>query len=99
MLLHIGGDISVSLTQLICVLNARGISDDSRRCIERARQEHRYQGCAGTARSYLLVNGYGGREMVYESPIAAATLQKRWRSACLHEQIEALAVLSVTAAE
>lgn len=99
MLLHIGGGVSVPLERLICVLNVRALSDETRRFIERARQEHRYQGCAGKPKSYLLINGRGGREMVYESVIAATTLQKRWKSACLHEQIQELAVLSVTAAE
>lgn len=99
MLVHIGGGVSVSLERLICVLGARALSEDTRRLIERARLEHRYQGCAGRPKSYLLLRGRGGREMVYESVIAPATLQKRWRSACLHEQLQEIAVLSVTAAE
>ena len=99
MLLHIGGGVSVPLASLVCVLDARTLSADSRRLVERARQEHRYQGCPGAPRSYLVLLGRHGRETVYESVIAPATLQRRWKSACLHEQLQELAVLSVTAAE
>jgi len=99
MLLHIGGDVSSPLEKLICVLNVKGLSEDSRRYIERLKAEHRYRTCEGKPKAYVLINGYGNREVVCESHIAPATLEKRWRSACLHEKIEELAVLSVTAAE
>jgi len=99
MLLHIGGDVSIPLEKLICVLNVKGLSEDSRRYIERAKVERRYRACAGKPKAYVLINGYGNREIVVESHIASATLQKRWKSACLHEKIVELAVLSVTAAE
>lgn len=94
MLLHIGGGESVPLDKLICVLGARNLPADTRQLIERARQEHRYEACAGRAKSYLLLRGRDGRETVRESAIAPSTLQKRWTEACLHEQLRRITVLS-----
>ena len=99
MLLHIGDDVGIPLEKLICVLNGKTLSPESRAVIDRVKKERvSYFSCGRKPKSYVLVRGSGTHLQVYESVIASTTLQRRWRSACLHEQIEELAVLSVTAA-
>ena len=79
MQLHIGEDVSIPLSGLICVLNGTGMMPDTEAYIARAKKRRHFRSCRGAVKSYLLVNEHG-REVVYASPIAAATLEKRLRS-------------------
>ena len=94
MLLHIGNDVSVPLDGLICILNGVGLTEDSARCIARVKERRRYRPCEGKPRSYVLVRERG-RETVYASPIAAATLEKRLKNEISHAWLRECAVRTV----
>jgi len=94
MQLHIGEDVSIPLDRLILVLNRTGMMPDTQAYIERAKRNRRFRTCRGREKSYLLVNEHG-REVVYASPIAAATLEKRLRAEFHRDRIRDCAVLTV----
>ena len=79
MQLHIGEDVSIPLAGLICVLNGTDMMPDTEAYIAQAKKRRRFRNCRGAVKSYLLVKEYG-REVVYASPIAATTLEKRLRA-------------------
>lgn len=94
MQLHIGEDVSIPLGGLICVLNRTGMMPDTEAYIARAKKRRRFRNCRGEAKSYLLVNEHG-REVVYASPIAAATLEKRLRAEVHRDWVRECAVLTI----
>lgn len=93
MLLHIGADASVPLDKLLFVLNERGMTPETRSYIDRARAEHRYTPCTGKPKSYVVAKERG-REAVYESILAASTLEKRLRDEQTHAYLEEAAVVT-----
>lgn len=95
MLLHIGENRSIPLTQILFVLNERGISPATRAYVERAKRDRRYENCAGKPKSYVVASERG-REVVHASMIASATLEKRWRDEILRRYLLEEAVLTVT---
>jgi hypothetical protein len=99
MLLQIGGGMGLPLERVVCILNARQLGPETRRLFEHARRERRYTACAGHPRAYLIATDAAGHTAVYESTVAAATLERRWREAHPLAQVRAQAVLTVTAAE
>ena len=94
MQLHIGEDVSIPLDRLILVLNRTGMMPDTQDYIERAKRNRRFRSCRGREKSYVLVNEHG-REVVYASPIAAATLEKRLHAEIHRDWIRDCAVLTV----
>ena len=78
MLLHIGENVSIPLDRLLFILNERGITPRARAFVEQARAEHRYTRAGGKPKCYAVVREYG-REVVYESMLSSATLEKRLR--------------------
>ena len=94
MLLHLGGNVSVPLERLLFVLNDRGMTPRTRAYVERAKREHRYNSCAGTPKAYAVVQERG-KEIVYASMIASATLEKRWRDETGRRYLLDTAVVSV----
>lgn len=95
MLLHIGGDVGIPLARVLFVLNAVGMTPRTKEYIDRARKQRRYIRCGGKAKSYIVVREQR-RETVYESLIAAATLEKRWRDEVNRKYLNDIAVLSIT---
>lgn len=94
MLLHIGADVGVPLEKVLFVLNGRGMQAGAKEFILRARRERRYNACEGEAKSYVVLRERG-REVVYASHIASATLEKRWIDEIGRKYLEEAAVLSV----
>ena len=94
MLLHIGGDVSVPLKGLVCILNDTGLMPETKAYIARLKQRRRYKKCEGRPKCYVLVNERG-REVVYASPIAAATLEKRLKNEIRHAYLRECAVLTI----
>lgn len=93
MQLHIGGDVSIPLGGLICILNGTGMMPETEAYIAKAKKRRRFRNCQGKPKSYLLVNEHG-REMVYASPIAAATLEKRLRAEVRRDWVRECAALT-----
>ena len=94
MQLHIGADVSIPLSGLICIVNATGMMPETEAYIANAKKRRRFRSCQGKPKSYLLVKEHG-REMVYASPIAAATLEKRLRAEVHRDWVRECAVLTV----
>ena len=94
MLLHIGDNVGLPLERVLFVLNARGMTARTRSCIEQAKKERRYTHCGATPKAYV-VTQERGREHVYESAIASATLEKRWRDEVARRYLTETAVVSV----
>ena len=94
MLLHIGGNAGVPLERLLFILSEKGMTPRTRAFVEQARREHRYNGCAGTPKAYAVVRDRG-KEIVYASMIAPATLEKRWRDEIGRRYLFDTAVVSV----
>lgn len=97
MLLHIGDNVGIPLERVLFVLNDTGLTPGARAFIGCARREHRYIGCPGKPKSYVVVNEYG-RETIHASMIASATLEKRWRDEIARRYLYEEAVLTVTEA-
>ena len=95
MLLHIGGNVSLPLERVLLVLNDRGITPVTRAYVERARRERRYHACGGKPKSYVVVRE-DGREAVYASAIASATLEKRWRDEVGRRYLFDAALMTIT---
>ena len=94
MLLHIGENVSIPLERLLFILNGGGMGAGTRAFVERAKKEHRLMRCAGEAKSYLVVRERG-REVIYASPIASATLEKRLRDEINRKYLNEAAVVIV----
>ena len=75
MLLHIGADVGIPLDRILFVLNERGMTQQTRTYIEKAKRERRLTPCAGTVKSYIVLRERG-KEKVFASHIASATLGK-----------------------
>ena len=95
MLLHIGENDGIPLERILFVLNAERIQPAARGYVEAMKRARRYRPCGGEAKSYV-VTRENGRDMVHESMIASATLEKRWRAQLKRTELNSLAVLSVT---
>ena len=95
MLLHIGENRSIPLSQILFVLNGREIMPGTKAYVDRARRERRYEACAGKPKSYV-VAAERGRTVVHASMIASATLEKRWRDEIDRRYLLEEAVLTVT---
>ncbi len=98
MLLHIGENRSVPLERVLFILNERGAAHSTKDYVSRAKRERRYIACQGKPKCYVTVNERG-RETVYASMIASATLEKRWRDELSRKYLREAAVLTVTPAE
>ena len=98
MLLHIGQNRSVPLERILFVLNGRGAAQSAKDYISRAKKERRFMACAGKPKCYVVVKERG-RETVYASMIASATLEKRWRNELERRYVKEAAVLTITAAD
>ena len=98
MLLHIGADVSIPLDKILFVLNERGMTPPTKAYIDRARRERRLTPCAGKVKSYIVLRERG-KEKVFASHIASATLEKRWRSEIGREYLNDVAVLTVSEIE
>ncbi len=99
MQLHIGGDRSIPLDRLLFILNERGMTVRTRAYVEQAKQTRRYMKCeTGKPKSYA-VSLEHGREVVYATNIASATLEKRWRQAITHEDVTAEAAWAANGIE
>jgi len=98
MQLHIGADVSVPLDKVMCVLNDSGMTPPTRAFVEKARKERRLTPCAGKVKSYVVLKERG-RERVFASHIASATLEKRWKSEIGREYLNEVAVLTISEAE
>ena len=70
MFLHIGDNVSIPLSSIVCVLNAAGLSESTAAYIARAKQRKRFRACKGALKCYLIVNEHG-LEYVYASPISS----------------------------
>ena len=95
MQLHIGADVSIPLDKILFVLNETGMTQPSKTFIEKARRERRFTPCVGKTKSYVVLKERG-KERVIASHIAAATLEKRWKSEIGREYLNEVAVLSVS---
>jgi len=95
MQLHIGADVSIPLDKILFVLNEKGMSQATKLFIEKARRERRFTPCAGKANSYVVLKERG-RERVFASHIASATLEKRWKSEIGREYLNEVAVLTIS---
>ncbi len=98
MLLHIGADVSIPLDKILFVLNEKGMTPPTKAFLDRARRERRFTPCAGKAKSYVVLRERG-RERVFASHIASATLEKRWKSEICREYLNEIAVLTISTAE
>ena len=98
MLLHIGADVSIPLDKILFVINERGMMPLTKAYIDRARRERRLTPCAGKVKSYIVLRERG-KEKVFASHIASATLEKRWRSEIGREYLNDVAVLTVSEIE
>ena len=98
MQLHIGADVSIPLDKILFVLNETGMTEPTRAFIEKARRERRLTPCAGRTKSYVVLKERG-RERVFASHIASATLEKRWKSEIGREYLNEAAVLTVSEGE
>ena len=78
MLLHIGENVSIPLTGLLFIVNERGMTPRTRAFVELARAEHRYMHAGGKPKCYVVARERN-REVVYESMLSSATLEKRLR--------------------
>ena len=95
---HIGADVSVPQDKVLFVLNASGMTPPTRAFVEKARKERRLTPCAGKVKSYVVLKERG-RERVFASHIASATLEKRWKSEIGREYLNEVAVLTISEAE
>ena len=98
MQLHIGADVSVPLDKVLFVLNDLGMTPPTKAFIEKARKERRLTPCAGKAKSYVVLKERG-KERVFASHIASATLEKRWKSEIGREYLSEFAVLTISEIE
>jgi len=98
MQLHIGADVSVPLDKVLFVLNEKGMTSPTKAFLDRARRERRFTPCAGKVKSYVVLRERG-RERVFASHIASATLEKRWKSEINREYLNEVAVLTILDAE
>ncbi|HWQ06235.1 MAG: extracellular matrix/biofilm biosynthesis regulator RemA family protein [Clostridiaceae bacterium] len=98
MLLHIGADVSIPLDKIIFVLNERSMTPPTRTYIEKAKRERRLTPCAGKVKSYIVLRERG-KEKIFASHIASATLEKRWRSEIGREYLNDVAVLTISEIE
>ncbi|NLI53389.1 MAG: DUF370 domain-containing protein [Clostridiales bacterium] len=98
MQLHIGADVSIPLDKILFVLNEKGMTPPTKAFLDRARRERRFTPCAGKAKSYVVLRERG-RERVFASHIASATLEKRWKSEISREYLNEVAVLTISEAE
>jgi hypothetical protein len=95
MQLHIGADVSIPLDKVLFVLNEKGMTPSSKAFIEKARKERRLTPCVGKANSYVVLKERG-RDRVFASHIASATLEKRWKSEVDREYLNEVAVLTIS---
>ncbi len=79
MLLHIGENEGIPLERVVLVLNAGNLQPETAEYIERARKGHRCISCNAEPKSYVLTR-QGKKELIFESMIASATLEKRWKA-------------------
>jgi len=84
--LHFGGGEYIPLEQLVCVIDAVHMGEDTRAYLSAAESLGRVRPCRGEPRAYLITRN-GGDEVIFASPIAPATLKNRWVGACLHTDI------------
>ena len=98
MQLHIGADVSIPLDKILFVLNDTGMTPPTKAFIEKARKERRLTPCVGKVKSYVVLKERG-RERVFASHIAVATLEKRWKSEISREYLNEIAVLTISEAE
>jgi len=98
MQLHIGADVSIPLDKILFILNETGMMPPSKAFIEKARRERRLTPCVGQVKSYVVLKERG-RERVFASHIASATLEKRWKSEISREYLNEIAVLTISVAE
>ena len=98
MLLHIGADVSIPLDKILFIINEACITPPTKAYIDRARRERRLTPCAGKVKSYVVLRERG-REKVFASHIASATLEKRWKSEICREYLNDVAVLTVSEIE
>ncbi|HAX39304.1 MAG TPA: hypothetical protein DCY10_00235 [Clostridiales bacterium] len=98
MQLHIGADVSIPLDKILFVLNDKGMMPSTRAFIDRARKERRFTPCAGKIKSYVVLKERG-RERIFASHIASATLEKRWRSEIGRAYLNEVAVLTISEGE
>jgi hypothetical protein len=98
MQLHIGADVSIPLDKILFVINEKGMSQATKLFIEKARRERRLTPCVGKANSYVVLKERG-RERVFASHIASATLEKRWKSEIGREYLNEVAVLTISEGE
>lgn len=97
MQLHIGDNRSIPFERMLFVLNARGMTDVTRAYVERAKKARRLRKCRGAPKSYVVVNERG-REVIYESLLASATLKKRMTEEMQRKFLFEEAVFTVTEA-
>lgn len=95
MQLHIGADVSIPLDKILFVLNETGMTQPTKTFIEKARRERRFTPCVGKIKSYVVLKERG-RERVFASHIASATLEKRWKSEIGREYLNEVAVLTIS---
>ena len=95
MLLHIGENEGIPLEKVLFVLNAEKIQPMTREYVETLKRAKRYRSCGGDVKAYVVTSDKG-RDMIHESMIASATLEKRWRAQLRRTELNSLAVLSVT---
>lgn len=98
MQLHIGADVSIPLDRILFILNEKGMTPPTKAFVDKARRERRYTACAGKAKSFVVLRERN-RERIFASHIAAATLEKRWKSEIGREYLNEIAVLTVSEAE
>lgn len=98
MQLHIGADVSIPLDKILFVLNDKGMMPSTRAFIDRARKERRFTPCAGKIKSFVVLKERG-RERIFASHIASATLEKRWRSEIGRAYLNEVAVLTISEGE
>ncbi len=98
MQLHIGADVSIPMDKILFVLNETGMSQPTKIFIDKARRERRFTPCTGKIKSYVVLKERG-RERVFASHIASATLEKRWKSEIGREYLNEVAVLTVSEAD
>ena len=91
--LHIGNDVSVPLDEIIMILNERSAMDATRDYIVEAKKKRRFINCRGTVKSFVFVRERG-REVVYASPIASSTLQKRISEELSYKWLSEVAVFT-----
>lgn len=94
MVLHLGDDLTIPIDKLIMIISVAGMMPMTRAYVEKAVKERRYRDCQGKAKSYALVRERG-KDVIYASMIAPATLYKRLDDSISRRGVFEAAVLTV----